>query len=1014
MSVELIIAPPASGKTHTCIERIQALKVTQPMAKVWVIVPDRQKASYYHKRLAQAGGGLGITIGTFRDLYIEILESNGTFKSVITPALDNRVVQDTVDAALTSGELNHYAAIAHKPGFILALQDVFAELRGAYVKQGVFLDYTRNSSPARRELAVLYDHYASNLSKLNWIDEEGQSWLVVELLGSNPQAVKDIRQVVVDGFTSFSGVRQEFLRQLSNQVENIIITLPGQKESTRMVNRKSNMVINDLKDTLHIKEEYLALETRLPEFLRHLEKNFLETEASEKLKTSQPIMLEVSSQAEEAREALRWIKALHLRDGIALNECAIFTSNVDTYQPLIRTAANEFGIRVFFSHPQPLLDSPAIKSLLTLLDLPQEDFNNRSLLNILHSPYFDFGLDASMVENLEKVSQQAIIVMGKEQWDDAWTMLGKYDIEDIDYLDEDHHKVNLLKGVDLKKLRLAFDRFWHFFDGITVIQSQRKWVAWLEQRLIDLNYVDRLSSEWDWEAYQSFGEALKALVMSENVAGVREVSYSQFLKDLEGTLSGTSLKEPGQVRQNAVLVGGVNEARAFRFKAVALLGLSEGLFPVVENPDPFLDETLRRDLKLEPRLGREQPGIFYQAFTRAEEHLLLTRPYLTEDGEKWDASPYWNSVSSLFVKDSCKKIQPVTPRPQENACSPEELLFWAEQQNGLVIESEDLTNRQQRIFLGGKILKARRAKIAYGEYEGNVKQLEDFLVSRYSPQRTWSPSRLEVYTACPFEFYVTHVLGLKERSILELGLSVAQKGSIYHKILELVYQKAGIDADVNTLLTLLEDYAATVYMTAPQEQGFRESPLWEVEQQEMTGRLRETISSFKEKREDWNPIQLEAKFGVNQPFTIDIGVEKVLLRGTIDRVDKNSRGEVRVIDYKSGSGHLLKSDLISGHRLQITIYAMAAQHALHLGNVVNGLYWVIGAKQNPALQLQRFKYEDREGLDAAYEVLQTHLRRAINGIRAGEFPPKPPVGGCPDYCPAAGWCWRYQSSFKAG
>jgi len=41
---ELIIAPPASGKTHACIERIQALKAAQPLAKVWVIVPDRQKA----------------------------------------------------------------------------------------------------------------------------------------------------------------------------------------------------------------------------------------------------------------------------------------------------------------------------------------------------------------------------------------------------------------------------------------------------------------------------------------------------------------------------------------------------------------------------------------------------------------------------------------------------------------------------------------------------------------------------------------------------------------------------------------------------------------------------------------------------------------------------------------------------------------------------------------------------------------------------------------------------------
>ncbi|MBP8998363.1 MAG: exodeoxyribonuclease V subunit gamma [Anaerolineaceae bacterium] len=1014
MTIELIIAPPAAGKTTACIQRIQTVQKENPLARVWVIVPDRQKAPYLRQRLAQAGGGMGVSIGTFRDLYVDILESNGIFTPVVTPALDNRLVQETLDAVLTAGEVDHYATIAHKPGFILVLQDAFAELRGAYVTPEVFLEYTRNSSPARHELAVLYDRYLTRLKKLNWIDTEGQSWLAVDVLEHNTQAVKGIVHVVVDGFTSFSGVRREFLRLLSTQVEGMTITLPGEQESSRMVNRKSNMVIKELKDSFPLQEQYLALTPHLPEFLQHMGKHILETGNLEMMKTYQPIMLEVSSQVEEAREVLRWIKALHLREGVALSDCAVFVSNLETYQPLIRTAANEFGVRVHFSHPQPIMDSPAVKSLLALLALPGEDYKTRSVMNILHSPYFDFGLDAVMVENLEKVSQQAIIVMGREQWDDAWKMLEEMNLEELDYLDEDRHKENLLKGVDLKTLRKAFEGFWHFFDGIDASQPQKQWIAWLEERMAGLRYVERLSGDWDWEAYQSLGDVLKALVMGESVAGVREVNYAQFLNDLEGTLSGASIQEPRETRQNAVLVGGIVEARAFRFKAVALLGLSEGLFPVVENPDPFLDEAMRRDLKMEPRLGREQSSIFHQAFTRAEEHLLLTRPYLAEDGEKWDPSPYWNSVKSLFTEDSCKKIQPTSPRPQADACSSEELLFWAEQQNGLFIESDALLKRRRRIAQGGKILKARRARQASGAYEGYADQLVDFLLTRYSPDRTWSPSRLEGYTTCPFDFYVNHVLGLKERSVPELGLSVAQRGSIYHEILELVYRNAGKNADVNTLLSFLQDSSASVYLLSPRKQGFRESPLWEVEKKEMNGKLRDTITALEEKRGDWDPVQLEAKFGITQPFAIDIGTEKVLIRGTIDRVDKNSGGDIRVIDYKSGSGNLSKSDLISGRRLQITIYALAAQQALSFGNVVDGFYWVIGGKQNPFLQLSKVKHESLEGLDAAYEVLQAHLEQIVHGVRAGKFPPKPPKAGCPSYCPAAGWCWRYQPSFKAG
>jgi hypothetical protein len=48
-----------------------------------------------------------------------------------------------VDAAFAAGELAHYAAIRTKPGFIAALQDIFSELRSAYISPERFTEYTR-------------------------------------------------------------------------------------------------------------------------------------------------------------------------------------------------------------------------------------------------------------------------------------------------------------------------------------------------------------------------------------------------------------------------------------------------------------------------------------------------------------------------------------------------------------------------------------------------------------------------------------------------------------------------------------------------------------------------------------------------------------------------------------------------------------------------------------------------------------------------------------------------------
>jgi len=69
------------------------------------------------------------------------------------------------------------------------------------------------------------------------------------------------------------------------------------------------------------------------------------------------------------------------------------------------------------------------------------------------------------------------------------------------------------------------------------------------------------------------------------------------------------------------MVGRLIEARGVRYDAVALLGLSEGIWPEPEHPDPLLDEALRASLGLEPRLQRGQEGVFYQALARADRFL---------------------------------------------------------------------------------------------------------------------------------------------------------------------------------------------------------------------------------------------------------------------------------------------------------------------------------------------------------------------------------------------------------
>ena len=105
MSTRLLISPPATGKTQTCIDQIQVNLEERPLAQVRVIVPDRLQASFFRRRLSSSGGAIGAYIGTFGDLYKSILERAGIYVPVASNALLHRIVQDVVDNA----GLVHYA-----------------------------------------------------------------------------------------------------------------------------------------------------------------------------------------------------------------------------------------------------------------------------------------------------------------------------------------------------------------------------------------------------------------------------------------------------------------------------------------------------------------------------------------------------------------------------------------------------------------------------------------------------------------------------------------------------------------------------------------------------------------------------------------------------------------------------------------------------------------------------------------------------------------------------------------
>jgi ATP-dependent helicase/DNAse subunit B len=460
------------------------------------------------------------------------------------------------------------------------------------------------------------------------------------------------------------------------------------------------------------------------------------------------------------------------------------------------------------------------------------------------------------------------------------------------------------------------------------------------------------------------------------------------------------------------------EARGMRVDALAVLGMAEGVFPSVERADPFLSEEVRGLLVMEMKLGQEQAGLFYQVVTRADRYLLLTRPYLAKDGESWEPSPYWNALQEL-LEDKPQRIHPDQDRPLSEAASPNEMFFWNARrwsQTGADLPtafSGKFGTRWQHIADTRTVLADRLQKEARGAYDGDLTELAQRLSQRYGERAGWSASRLEAYATCPFSFLVSSALGLEVIEPPQIGYQANQLGTILHAVLEQVYPGVADPSDTAAVLAHLPEAARRVFATAPQDYQFRPSPLWETQQAELLLVLEATIQGIADlnAEQGWRPLAFEAKFGMQgkPPLVLHTTAGEIRLHGLVDRIDVNPDGKLRVIDYKSGSSHFAPGDLIDGRRLQLPIYALAASQALGLGEPAEGFYWKLFQGGASSLKLSSFQSDLGSGPEAAFQVATDHIAAIVSGIRQGSFPPVPPQGGCPSYCPAIAWCWHYKA-----
>jgi ATP-dependent helicase/DNAse subunit B len=1073
MTVRLLVGPAAAGKTAYVLEL--ARKATRDLASTpRVVVPTHLQARAWRRRLAEGGGAIGVRVLTFDGLYAECLNAAGEAYTELSEPVQYRLIRSVVDslsldhyAPLAArpgfiqilerliGELK--AARIHPDDFAQAVDGMGGE-------------------PRLVELAQIYAAYQQHLQAQGWADRAGLGWLAVEALEERaPQIACDWPLLIVDGFDNLTSVQLALLKVLASRVGQMVLTLTGTVDGhdRPLVHRRFDDTRRKAEVALDVEAEPLPRQaSHQTPALAHLEAHLYRTPAVQEDADGAVALIEAPDRAAEVRAALRWLKAQLVEEGMGPGDVALLARNITPYRPFILQTAAEFGLPMRVVGGSPLRSNPAIAALLALLRLMLPGTGDdagpalprRRVIEAWRSPYFDWsalpaedapdpiGISPADADALDAAARQGRVIAGLAQWEEALTNLAARASEAGDGRPpeaEDDEELRQLtsvpKGAAAQNLWGKFQRFRQRLTPPDGQHSYRAFVQWLEDLIgpdpelqsarypaleepTALHVVaqarkdSRETAEEDLAALRALKDVLRGLVWATEALGtVQKVTFSEFFDELAGAVDAAMYQIAAHPGRAGIVVADVVQARGVPFRAVAVLGLAEGEFPAVIGEDPFLRDAdrarLREDygLALEPSTLSAEAEFFYETVTRPRERLLLTRPCLADNGALWQASPFWEEVRRLVRVEPERLTSESTPLPDRSASWPELMESLAtyrgyDRVRDWVRQAEP--SRASALALAVRILHLRSG-MAANCYDGDLGELGDTFEQRFSLEHIWSASRLESYRTCPFSFFVGKVLDLEPREEPAEGLDARQLGTIYHHILEKVFQAPSVSDPTNLeqLLAALPDVGKAVLDAAPEEQGFRETAWWAQIRDEILENVRRSLEALCALPGDFVPLRHEAAFGLkgHPPLIVREGSDGYQLRGFIDRVDRAPDGRVRVIDYKTAGPWAYRDNAVAeGKKLQLPLYALAARDALGLGEPTEGFYWHVQHAEPSPFQMSRFD----GGPEGAMAVAVRKAWEAVRGAREGHFVPHPPDDGCPSYCPAAGFCWRSRPGFR--
>ena len=975
---------------------------------LWLVPTPLARAQVLEALGRVSERGRTARVWCWADLWRAVRDGRDDGPARLSDAGSRAVLALAIGRAREARELNATAAVAHWPGFRRRVRDRIA----LWTRRELSPDRDPpETGPTVADEWAIFGHYRAILRTLEAEDAEGfANWAARVLEKSPPPGLKRLGTVTIldPADDDAPAVRRAF-GFFEAKAKGVRVVLgydpdPALSEVFSAVAPfRERLIERGYEESAH------APDLWRPPALRDVERELFRSDAPTrpKLKNAGGLKLLGAPQGEGvglvvAREVRGW-----LEQGAAPEDVLILVRNWDEDAEAVLSVLRSWGLPVSaLGRPQSLASEPAVSALRMALRLRHESWEASELVKLLR--HGRVRPDWPTAQGPDALARAAAAVR------DSGVFRGKEPILQAIGRSRPNEPAE-----HLRRAEQARDLVKTLTDEIEPIGRSGSWsdhVGRLKRVAGSLG----IGGEGD-HPLERFWNALDDQAAVFDVAGGgRPVPLGAFVEAVE-RLTGDHREVEMVVTPGTVRVATIDQAVGAGARFVVLANLAEGTFPTREAVESAEDDGVGRSF------AREMAR-FLRVVGSAAECLVLAYPTRDEKGQEVLPAGFLDDLTRRFdpvaldpVHRKVTRFDPTLMEHPDLVGSPADARVRAVALACVQHDPGELarlaTDPIHRTTLAGTAaaltLTAHRLDPrGFTPYDGHLidPAVPRSLVLRFGPDAIFSPSQLESFLLCPFQFFLKYVLKLiaiDDRD--ELDENFIARGNRIHKVLE-DYERLRLESGAS--LSIDDFVISTVMKVAFSDESEANPGLDEIERR----RVEQTFRRYVEQARDYarrpkepsaRPSQLEVVFGDERDanplpcVVIGEGADAVKIQGKIDRVDtiEGEHGPAfRVIDYKTGSPPS-KKDVTGFLMVQLPLYALAVEHLNLAGESARPRdvgYWDLREKGYSKIDLDDWP-ETKARLEAA-------VIDAVAKLRDGRFVVNPRKDDCTRYCDYATVC----------